>query len=578
MGDGDRPTVCEYVDVLGNPRVVVSSVVVPLLAVVVGCVGALVGVTPARAADTIDTYTAQTRVRPDGTLEVRATITPAPGVEQVKQTFTLAEELPGLRTRVYAVEEVAVTSGGEPAGDVTGRRGDTLTVTMRARGDQPIELAYVVRGASVREGSGATLVHWNVVQGLSAEVRAATGTLLLPGEFQSFDCNAGQPGGARSCRSAQAFAQVTPLPQFTDGPLAPGEVLGFQMLFDAGVVAPNENVDEQWTVGRAFTATGWPLAVAAAVLLLGLLGLWALHRRGGVDAAPDGKAERIAEFRPVGEGESEFVLRSPVRPGQVGTLVDERVDPVDVTASIIDLAVRGHLRIRELPREGRFSGGDWEIQRRDDADDDLLPYEAALRDALVPGAEPTRVSQIAQMAEGMPRVQSLLYDEMVRNGWYARRPDATRSRWGVAAIALVVVGVVGTIALAALTRWALTGVAVILLGLGLLYVATEMPARTSRGARILQGLAMLSNDLRSHDTDEMPAGRAYEQLSAVLPYAIVLGGRARWLKALVAADDDADADPTDLDWYHAPQDWHLRDLPDSLQNLIIHLEGELFSR
>lgn len=89
---------------------------------------------------------------------------------------------------------------------------------------------------------------------------------------------------------------------------------------------------------------------------------------------------------------------------------------------------------------------------------------------------------------------------------------------------------------------------------------------------------MLSNDLRSHDTDEMPAGRAYEQLSAVLPYAIVLGGRARWLKALVAADDDADADPTDLDWYHAPQDWHLRDLPDSLQNLIIHLEGELFSR
>ena len=64
----------------------------------------------------------------------------------------------------------------------------------------------------------------------------------------------------------------------------------------------------------------------------------------------------------------------------------------------------------------------------------------------------------------------------------------------------------------------------------------------------------------------------------MLPYAVVLGGSERWLQALVAADGDADADSTDLDWYHAPDDWHLCDLPDSLGRLITTIQGKLFAR
>ncbi|MDN5727120.1 MAG: DUF2207 domain-containing protein, partial [Propionibacteriales bacterium] len=68
------------------------------------------------------------------------------------------------------------------------------------------------------------------------------------------------------------------------------------------------------------------------------------------------------------------------------------------------------------------------------------------------------------------------------------------------------------------------------------------------------------------------------ELSEVLPYAIVLGGADRWLDAFAAADEDEDADPTDLDWYHGPQNWHLRDLPDSLRNFITTVSGRLFTR
>jgi hypothetical protein len=76
----------------------------------------------------------------------------------------------------------------------------------------------------------------------------------------------------------------------------------------------------------------------------------------------------------------------------------------------------------------------------------------------------------------------------------------------------------------------------------------------------------------------MPPGREVHELSEVLPYAVVLGGADRWLNAIVATVGDAAADSKDLPWYHGPQDWHLRDLPDSLRNFITTVSGSLFSR
>ena len=64
----------------------------------------------------------------------------------------------------------------------------------------------------------------------------------------------------------------------------------------------------------------------------------------------------------------------------------------------------------------------------------------------------------------------------------------------------------------------------------------------------------------------------------MLPYAVVLGGAERWLDAIVAADDRRGPGLEDLSWYHGPDDWHLRDLPDSLRNFIATVSGNLFTR
>ena len=50
------------------------------------------------------------------------------------------------------------------------------------------------------------------------------------------------------------------------------------------------------------------------------------------------------------------------------------------------------------------------------------------------------------------------------------------------------------------------------------------------------------------------------------------------LDGLAATDTDGVPDPTDLDWYHGPDDWQLADLPDSLRNFVQTTEGGLLKR
>ena len=71
--------------------------------------------------------------------------------------------------------------------------------------------------------------------------------------------------------------------------------------------------------------------------------------------APDAPEERVPL---VGEHETpvEFVPPDGLRPGQVGTLVDFKANPLDVTATIVDLAVRGYLMIEELSEAGLCAG------------------------------------------------------------------------------------------------------------------------------------------------------------------------------------------------------------------------------
>ena len=509
----------------------------------------------------------------DGTLKVTQTVTFAGSApERLEQRFETRQDLVG--DRQYVQQVSVLTDSADVSTDSR-----FTTVSLPTGGATEVVLDYTVTGAVVKLEGGETALRWPLLQGLSANVEQFEATVQIPGAFSYIKCTAGSPNSPVPCDFAAAGMENAQTPTFRDGPRGEGEVVIADIGFPAGAVTANEVVDQRWTFGRAFSADPLPLGLALGLLALGGLGLFLMHRRTGVDhTTATGEVGRVAEFAPTGPGESEFRVVDDIRPGHIGTVADERVDPIDITATLVDLAVRGHLRIAELPRETAFARTDWELTRRVGGDA-LQPFEQALLDGVVPQGGSVLVSQMAgRVHECIGDVQDKLYDEVVQNGWYERRPDATRNRWTQLALTGVIAAVVITVLLAAFTTFGLVGLALIVLALGMVFVAQEMPSRTAKGSALLDGLATLRTDLRSQPTTQMPAGRELEELSQVLPYAIVLGGTDRWLDALVAHDVDEQPDSTDLDWYHGPAGWHLRDLPDSLRNFITTVEGSLFSR
>lgn len=561
------------------------------LATLAALAAATTAVAPARAEAPTSTMDVQASLAKDGSLTVTQNLT-FDSASPTALTQTLATSVAGpARQRLrYTVSDVKATIDGKPvaATVAAGDKATTITLDTSRTGQRPISISYRVVGAvsatpaSANSPAGVQL-RWPLLQGLSVPVRQVTGMLETPGQLTFVDCESGTPGTLRPCTTFAGGTHESPQPSFSDGPRAAGEVVELTVGLPEGAVAPNADVTTTWSLDRAFTVNGSTLAASLLPLLLGGLALFWVHRRRGRDQVEAGRITPVAEFAPVGAGQSHFRVLDEVRPGHVGTVADERVDPIDVTATILDLAVRGWLRIVELPRERAHQSIDWVFERRENGQGELRPFEAELRDAIAPStgrSEPLRVSELpTAVAPAVNAIQEHLYDDVVTRGWFDRRPDSTRNVWTLLGRIGLGLAVVLTVVLVAFTSYGLVGIALGLLALGALLIGQEMPRRTSAGTALLGGLSALASNLATQPVDQLPEGREYEEIARILPYAVVLGGRERWVSALVAADDDPGvADPTDLDWYHAPDDWHLSDLPDSLTAFIVTVQGQLYGR
>lgn len=533
----------------------------------------------AHAEGTASTFIAEGNLSPDGTLRVKQTVIFTGTVPaELSQRFQTRQDVVGDRQYVQTLSDITATVEGTAVQPAISSDDRFTTVTVPTNGSTEVAMSYTVTGAVITVDSG-TALQWRMLQGLSASVAEFTATVQIPTQFSYIKCTAGSPNSTVPCTFAAAGTEGAQVPTFRDGPRGEGEVVAIDIGFPPGGVASNEVIEYRWTLGRAFSAEPLPLALALGLLVLGGIALYGLHRRAGADISPEGQVGKVGEFVPTGAGQSEFRVVDDIRPGHVGTVADERVDPIDVTATLVDLAVRGHLVIIELPRETEFGKTDWEIRRVEQTSDGLRPFEQQLLDGIAPPGGSVLVSELSsRVQESIGGVQDALYDEMVSNGWYERRPDATRDRWTQMSLAALIISIVLTGVLAAFTTFGLVGLALIVISLGTVFVAQEMPSRTAKGAALLGGLGALRSDLMSHPTNQIAPGDELKEISEVLPYAIVLGGVDRWLDAIVTSDVDEHPDSYDLAWYHGPENWHLSDLPDSMRNFVTTVSGSLFSR
>jgi hypothetical protein len=388
-------------------------------------------------------------------------------------------------------------------------------------------------------------------------------TVTGPGGVTSVRCVRGSDPG-RDCDSAQAGQTAV----FTVDNLLGNEDLtiatslpraGFGEL-KPDIRAAGSSYDE----GQAKVLTSLALAggIGAPLVAAGVMGVLVATRGrdewyagvtpglapGSADAVAPGTvpppppAPTLRGRRP--EIAVQFNPPPGVQPGMVGTIIDESADTIDVSATVMDLAVRGFLRIEEIQSGTMFSRTDWRlVQLPPPPGQTLRPYEATVLEGLFAEGSDVKLSDLKyKFNTTLNLAIRQMYTEVVERGWFRRSPLRQRAGWQALGFLLIGAGAVSCFYLGVVTR-AIDrtggfGVGIpsgIVLGLGLIVaglifriLGKRMAAKTAAGSAVYAQSLGFRKYLETAEADQIRFEEASAIFSRYLPYAIVFGVADRW--------------------------------------------------
>jgi uncharacterized membrane protein len=387
---------------------------------------------------------------------------------------------------------------------------------------QTISIEYTVSDA-LRFFDDHDEFYWNVTgDGSDIPIRSASGRIILPVGTTNIRANVFT--GAYRSRAQDADVEIAGnrVEVRTREPLGIHQGLTIAVAFDKGFVHEPTPADKV----SLFLRSNWPLVLPVFAFVV-MFYLW--WTRG-----------RDPRLRPIA---AQYEPPDQLTPGEAGTLVDNSADMRDITASIVDLAVRGYITIEEHQKEsmlGLMHHKDYNFIVRKDRSEwaKLKPHEQTLLDGLfTTGAVGESVSMSSlqnHFYTNLPSIKNNIFSSLVMHGYYKQRPDSVRSTYlgigGVVGFLLVFGGLklaasMGMAPAAFLIAGILTGV--IIAGFGWF-----MPAHTEQGARALEGVLGFEDFLVHVESDRFNKMiKTPEMFEKFLPFAMALGVEKNWSKA-----------------------------------------------
>ncbi len=470
--------------------------------------------------------------------------------------------------RITPVENISVkTSSGAPSNLDVSNDGDFLLLKVGDKdrtitGSHTYELSYTVDGVYNTTEFGDEFF-WNVTgDDWGVPIANVKTTVIAPASITKITCFAGVRRSTAPCTSEQSSGATA---TFTQTSLPTGQGLTTVTAVPAGTLDTTPILDEIWSLRRAFSLTAMTIGIAIALLAIvaGCV-IWLIWHQGrdrryigeinpyeGSQMA-NGESGRAPLFSKKA-GPVEFRPPDDLRPGQVGVIIDEVANPLDVSATIIDLAVRGYLSLHEIEptKTGVFSSQpDWNLVKEEKSDSkDLLEYERTLFNSLFRNRTEVKVSKLKyKFHDKLEKVQDDMYLNVVKNHWFPKRPDEVRAHWLIVGIGLLIAGIAVTVALAWLTTFALVAIPIVIGGAILTFGYKLMPHRTAKGGAMLARILGFRHFMDTAETERMQFAERRNIFEKLLPYAIVFGIADRWAETF----KDLQAEPgyDGPSWYH----------------------------
>ncbi|MDR3618370.1 MAG: DUF2207 domain-containing protein [Paludisphaera borealis] len=412
---------------------------------------------------------------------------------------------------------------GDPDRTVVGRR--------RYRIRYRVQRAILWEGNHAWENANNAVLRWNAT-GTEWEVPIAHSRVVvhlprdLTDEQLTYDAWVGRYGAhGRDFRTHRVDARTI---EYETGPLRAREGITVELTMPSDAVAqPGWWQELRWWTVDNFPYVVFPLTLATCLLS------WLLWGRD-----LPGHGTIVVGYEPP----------DGLSPAEVGTLIDERVDMVDISATIIDLAVRGYIKIEEVEAGGWFSsGGEYQFVRLR-GPDGLKPFERKLFDKLFGNRQTVMLSDLREkFYPVISLVKDDLYGGLSRASYFDGNPETVRTSFLVGGIFLTALA----LALACLIQLVLIDrifpapaiVAGLLSAVVVVVASRVMPRKTRKGRIAWERISGLEEYIRRAEVDDIQDQERRGVFERLLPYAIIFGLSNRWGKAFA-------------DLYRQPPDWY----------------------
>jgi hypothetical protein len=506
------------------------------------------------------------------------------------RTIPLRYRFNDTQDRFYVLEVRSVTDGANqlPHDDSMSNDNEVIKIGDPNRlvsGVQRYVITYTVAGA-MNTFPDRTELFWNVDGPLWPVPKTlVTATVHVPaGSLQKSACYEGPSGSSETCTHTDASDRA----DFSSTrSISSGEEMSVAVALNPGAVAvpqPLLEPRQRQFPQDAFDLTPFTVGLFVLLTLLGL-GLvawnWWVHGRDRAYLTqhyladpPSGTTAALAEgqrTQPLFSHDTLVVEFGPpqnMRPAELGLILDESADTKDVTATIVDLAVRGYLTIVE-----RGQGNGWTLTQKPGANRaDLMQYEKTLYDGLFAGRDTVALSDLkGTFGPTLKLAESQIYTDSLLRGLFTSNPTQARAAWGCMGFALVLVGFAATVGLGIAFGWGLVGLAVVISGIALTATFPFMPQRTAAGRDLLQhtlGFRLYMTTAEKYRQQFAEKAQIFTQL---LPYAIVFGCVTQWAKAFEGIDTAA----ANSGWYVGNAPFQAAQLASSLESMNANISSAI---
>lgn len=228
-------------------------------------------------------------------------------------------------------------------------------------------------------------------------------------------------------------------------------------------------------------------------------------------------------------------------PTETGTLIDERINTKDISATIIDFAIKGYIKINEIDK-------DFELEL-------LKPYktEKEFEELIMKGiftnnakGEKILISSLNnKFYTHIPAINKSVMKEMEKNDFFTKDPSKVRSFYTT--IGSTILGIQFFIAglLNPITFFSLIGAGIIIIIFG-----QFMGQKTKKGTKAYYQLKGLYEYINTAEKDRLKFQEENNiMFEKLLPYAMAFGIAKKWAKAF---DGIITTPPT---WYNSNHRW-----------------------